>query len=89
MTLTIFNPFWRNFWFVWSKCLPHQPQPHPPSTQPPPWSPTSRHIFPCVNQLCKHSPALAQALLSSTLSHAQVCSTIVDRISSALPVFPC
>lgn len=26
--------------------------------------------------------------LSSALSHAQVCSTIVDRISSALPVFP-
>lgn len=27
-------------------------------------------------------------LLPSTLSHAQVCSTIVDRISSGLPFFP-
>lgn len=29
-----------------------------------------------------------RGLLSSTLSHAQVCSTIVDRISSGLPIFP-
>lgn len=45
-------------------------------------------IFPCVNRLCERLPALMGGLLSSTLSHAQVCSTIVDRISSGLPFFP-
>lgn len=49
---------------------------------------TQRHIFPCVNRLCEWSPGLVRGLLSSTLSHAQVCSTIVDRISSGLPVSP-
>lgn len=52
------------------------------------WSQTHGGIFPCVNRLCEWSPALVRGLLSSTLSHAQVCSTIVDRISSGLPVFP-
>lgn len=52
------------------------------------WPHTQRRIFPCVNSLCEWSAALVRGLLSSTLSHAQVCTTIVDRISSGLPVFP-
>ena len=53
-----------------------------------PWSPshTQTHTFPCVNRLSEWS-VLGSGLLSSTLSHAQVCSTIVDRISSCLSPF--
>lgn len=35
-----------------------------------------------------HHQALARGLPSSTLSHAQVCLAIVDRISCGLPIFP-
>lgn len=74
-----FSPFGKNVLILYP-VPPYYP------TLPPPWSPISQHIFPCVNRLCERSALLAQALLSSKLSHAQVCSTIVDRISSGLPV---